>query len=96
MRIYTLRRQQLIPGSQAEVFRFFECPENLELITPTSVGFTMLTPSPIAMHAGAVLDYTIRVLGMTVRWTTLISSYDPPARFVDVALRGPYQFWHHS
>ena len=37
-----------------------------------------------------------RLLGLPVRWTTLIAVYDPPHRFVDAALRGPYSFWHHT
>jgi ligand-binding SRPBCC domain-containing protein len=96
MKIYTLRRQQSIRKPPAELFRFFERPENLELITPSSVGFTILTPQPISLKPGTVLDYTIRLLGLPVRWTTLISSYDPPHSFTDVAIRGPYRFWHHT
>ncbi len=96
MRVYTLLKQQLIRKPRADVFRFFQSPENLELITPASIGLTILTPKPISMHPGAVLDYTIRLFGVTVRWTTLVSTYDPPARFSDVALKGPYRFWHHT
>lgn len=96
MKIYTLRRQQKINRPRHEVFEFFEKPENLERITPLSVGFRILTPRPIKMKAGTVLDYTIKVLGLPVRWTTLISEYEPPARFADVALKGPYSFWHHT
>jgi len=96
MKIYILKRRQVIPRSRDEVFRFFERPENLERITPAAVGFKILTPGPISMHAGAVLDYTIRLLGLSVRWTTLIASHEPPDRFTDVALRGPYSFWHHT
>jgi ligand-binding SRPBCC domain-containing protein len=80
----------------ARVFEFFESPENLERITPGTVGFNILTPKPIRMQAGTVLDYTIRLIGLPVRWTTLISEYDPPRRFADVALKGPYSFWHHT
>ena len=96
MKIYNLKRRQMIARPRQDVFKFFEQPENLEKITPSSVGFSILTPRPITMNAGTVLDYTIRLLGIPVRWTTLISDYDPPNRFSDVALRGPYSFWHHT
>jgi ligand-binding SRPBCC domain-containing protein len=96
MKVYILKRRQMIERAHRDVFNFFEQPENLERITPSSVGFRILTPRPIRMKAGTLLDYTIRLLGLPVRWTTLISDYDPPNRFSDVALRGPYSFWHHT
>jgi ligand-binding SRPBCC domain-containing protein len=96
VKVYTLRRQQLIRRPIDEVFRFFEEPGNLTTITPRSVGFEILTPPPILMHSGTVLDYTIKIMGIPVRWTTLITDYEPPHRFADVALRSPYSLWHHT
>jgi ligand-binding SRPBCC domain-containing protein len=96
MKIHTLKRRQIIEKPLIEVFHFFEQPENLERITPQSVDFIILTPRPIKMNKGTVLDYKIRLLGIPVRWTTLISEYDPPHRFSDVAIRGPYSFWFHK
>ena len=96
MKTYVLRREQLVPLPREEVFRFFESPENLEAITPKSVGFQILTPRPIEMQAGVVLDYTIKLLGLSVRWTTLIATFERPRRFTDVAIRGPYSYWHHT
>jgi ligand-binding SRPBCC domain-containing protein len=96
MRVHTLFRRQLVPTPIAEVFTFFSRPENLERLTPPGLGFRILTPSPIAMKEGAVIDYTIRLAGMPVRWTTLITLYEPPHRFVDLQLKGPYAYWHHT
>lgn len=96
MKIYTLKREQFIRRSSRELFEFFEKPENLEKITPSSVGFRIMTPKPITMKTGTVLDYTIRLFGIPIRWTTLITNYDPPHGFTDVSLRGPYSFWHHT
>ena len=96
MKTYVFIKQQTIARPIEDVFNFFKQPDNLEKITPSSVGFTILTPRPIKMQVGTVLEYTIRLLGLPVRWTTLISAYDPPHRFIDVALRGPYSFWHHT
>ena len=95
MKKYILRRKQVIPRSLEEVFVFFSHPENLTRITPADMGFSILTPLPIAMKSGALIDYTIRVLGVSLRWTTLITTYDPPRCFVDEQIRGPYSFWHH-
>lgn len=96
MKLYTLKRQQLIGRPLQEVFSFFSKPENLELLTPKNLGFEIITPSPIIMKEGAVIDYTIKIAGFPVRWTTLITSYEPPLRFVDLQLKGPYSYWHHA
>ncbi len=79
-----------------EVFPFFARPENLELLTPRSLRFQMLTPGPIPMKEGTLIDYAIRLFGVPFRWTTYIAGFTPPRSFVDIQLRGPYSFWHHT
>ncbi len=96
MRLHRLYREQVIHRPLEEVFAFFERPENLDLITPPELGFRFLTPSPIPMHQGAIIDYQIKLFGIPIRWTTYIAIYEPPHRFVDVQLKGPYSFWHHT
>lgn len=96
MKTYTLHREQFVGRPLEEVFAFFSRPENLARITPASMGFEIITPSPIEMRAGALIDYTVKTWGIPVRWTTLIAEFVPPLRFVDVQLKGPYSFWHHT
>jgi len=96
VKVHRLYLEQTVDRPLDEVFGFFARPENLARITPPSMSFVILTPSPIEMKAGALIDYTVRTLGFPIRWTTLITAYEPPHRFVDVQLRGPYSFWHHS
>ena len=96
MRTFEERRRIVLPAPITEVFSFFETPANLAKITPPSLAFRMLTPEPIVMKAGAVFDYRLRPLGIPMRWQTLITEYDPPHRFVDVQLKGPYSVWHHT
>ena len=96
MRVYTLRREQWVAEPLERVFPFFAQPENLAQITPPDLGFRLLTPRPVSMEQGRVIDYTIRLLGLRVRWRTLITRYDPPRCFVDEQLSGPYSFWHHT
>jgi hypothetical protein len=96
MKLYVLRREQMVARPIGEVFDFFKRPENLSLITPPSLGFVILTPSPIHMQTGTLIDYSIRLLGLRRHWTTLITDFDPPHRFSDIQLKGPYEFWHHT
>lgn len=95
MKIYSLHTEQLVNQPVKSVFEFFSRPGNLSKITPVSLGFKILTPSPIEMNKGTLINYTIRLLFMRIRWTTLITSYDPPHKFIDEQLKGPYSFWHH-
>lgn len=94
--VHTLTREQWVARPLAEVFPFFEEPESLALITPPRMRFRVLTPSPVEMEQGRIIDYSLRVMGMPVRWRSLISTYDPPHCFVDEQLMGPYSFWHHT
>ena len=96
MKVYKMKKELFVKRELREVFAFFEQPENLERLTPSTLGFKILTPSPIKMKEGALIDYTIRLGGVPVHWQTLISDYDPPYRFVDEQLKGPYTFWHHT
>lgn len=96
MKVYTLSRQQTLPRPLSEVFAFFQNPENLGQLTPPELRFQILTPPPLIMRNGTVLDYLIHIRGVPVRWRTLITGYDPPHKFVDEQLLGPYDFWHHT
>src|SRR3954449_5400623 len=93
--IHVLRREQRLEAPPAEVFPFFADPRNLEAITPPLLSFRLLTPDPIALGVGTFLQYALRLHGLPVRWDTLIQEWEPPARFVDVQVRGPYRLWHH-
>ena len=93
---YELKRNQFIPQPIGQVFSFFSKPENLEIITPQNLHFSILTPIPIDMKTGQVIDYLIRLKGIGIRWSSRISSYDPPNSFVDEQIRGPFSNWIHS
>ena len=96
MKVYTLKREHVISKNILDVFDFFSRPENLAKITPPKMKFKILTPTPIEMKEGALIDYTVRVLGIPIRWRTLITKYQPPNIFIDQQLKGPYSLWHHT
>jgi hypothetical protein len=101
MASYRLERVQQVPRPLPEVFDFFADAGNLEELTPASLHFQILTPGPIAMHAGTLIDYRLTLLGVPFRWRTRIETFDPPApgatsaSFSDIQLTGPYARWHH-
>ena len=94
--VHVLSREQVLDAPPSEVFSFFSDARNLEAITPPLLRFRLLTPEPIAMGAGTFLQYALRIHGVPVRWDTLIQEWEPPHRFIDVQVRGPYRLWHHT
>lgn len=96
LRTHRLEREQLLPGTPAEVFPFFADARNLEALTPPFLGFRILTPLPIEMREGALIDYALSLFGIPVRWKTRISVWEPDVQFVDEQLSGPYALWRHT
>ena len=85
----------IVPANQEKVFNFFKKPENLGKMVPPFMKFQLLTPGNLNMKDAAIYDYLVRVYGISKRWTTFISSYNPPHEFTDVQLKGPNAYWHH-
>lgn len=96
MKLHEYRTEIWLPLPPEELFSFFSDAANLETITPPWLHFKTLTPAPIAMREGTLIDYKLRVHGVPVSWRTRISVWQPPYRFVDEQLRGPYRRWIHE
>ena len=95
MQQYQLIRQQEVSRPLERIFTFFEKPENLGLITPPSLEFKLLNPSPVEMKLRQIIDYRIRLSGIPMHWQSLISEYNPPYNFADEQQIGPYSYWRH-
>ena len=93
---HILKRELTLDLPLEQVFAFFADAANLEAITPRFLRFRVITPTPIAMGAGALIDYRLRLHGIPLTWKTEITEWDPPHRFVDTQLRGPYAEWVHT
>jgi ligand-binding SRPBCC domain-containing protein len=93
---FRLEASQFLPRPRDQVFEFFSDAFQLETLTPSWLHFSVLTPAPIRMATGAVIDYRLRIHGVPARWRSLISDWAPPERFVDEQTRGPYRRWRHQ
>jgi ligand-binding SRPBCC domain-containing protein len=93
---FRLHRTIRVPSPLSEVFPFFADPMNLDSLTPPWLRFRILTPAPITMAVGSLIDYRLRLRGIPIRWRTEITDFEPPHRFVDRQVRGPYREWVHE
>lgn len=96
MAFHVFEREQVIDAPQGDVFRFFADAGNLRRITPAALDFKFEEPPPPQLGAGSEIHYRIRVAGLPVRWMTRIREWDPPHRFADLQVRGPYAYWLHT
>lgn len=92
---YRLRTSLWVPASRDRVFEFFADAFQLETITPPWLHFHVVTPRPITMSAGLLIDYRLRIRGVPLRWQSRIDGWEPPLQFVDEQVRGPYAAWQH-
>ena len=93
---HVLERVQVVRAGRDEAFAFYADAFNLESITPPWLRFRVITPTPIAMDEGTLIDYRLALHGAPVRWRTRIAVWEPPHRFVDIQLRGPFSLWEHT
>jgi ligand-binding SRPBCC domain-containing protein len=88
--------EQRLARPPDEVFPFFSDPANLEQITPTFLRFRVRGTTTAQIGSGTLINYTLRLHGVPLRWQSRIESWAPPRAFVDTQTRGPYALWHHT
>ncbi|MBX3395173.1 MAG: SRPBCC family protein [Phycisphaerae bacterium] len=93
---FVLDAELHVPQAIDRVFDFFGDAFNLEQITPPFLRFEVLTPRPIPMAEGTLIDYRLKVRGLPMRWRSEITAWEPPFRFVDEQRKGPYRLWRHE
>ncbi len=96
MPVHILERSQRVGVSATRAFDFYADALNLEPMTPPWLHFRLLTPHPITIEAGTLLTYRLRLHGVPIRWQTRIETWEPPFRFFDTMVEGPYSLWEHT
>jgi ligand-binding SRPBCC domain-containing protein len=98
MKIYNLKRTQILPLSLAAAWEFFSSPANLEKITPQKMGFQILYKSGgDKMYPGQLIFYRVTIFPfIRLHWVTEITHMTKPYYFVDEQRFGPYSLWHHQ
>jgi ligand-binding SRPBCC domain-containing protein len=93
---YLLKTDVWLPQPIDQIFDFFKKAENLQQITPPWLNFQILTPLPIEIQQGTLIDYRLKLYRISILWKTGITVWDPPCFFVDSQLGGPYRKWVHT
>lgn len=94
--MHVLERSQRFGVPVERAFDFYVDAGNLEPMTPPWLHFEVTTPGKLALRQGALLDYRLKLHGVPLRWRSQIEAWEPPLRFVDVQVRGPYALWEHT
>lgn len=96
MRGLEFKSQLWLPQKRERAFPFFADAFNLEEITPPWLQFRVISPRPIRVQEGTEIDYRLKIHGIPIRWRSRITAWDPPHRFVDEQVIGPYRQWVHE
>jgi len=94
--VHIFKSSMILPYEIHDVFQFFSDATNLERITPPKLCFHISTPTPIPMGEGTLIHYKLKLYGIPFKWMARISRWDPPFRFIDEQIRGPYRRWIHT
>ncbi len=97
MATFTLKTIQSIPTDLEAAWSFFSDPANLQVITPSNLGFTILSDPYSEIYPGQIIEYKVRpVLGIPIYWMTEITHVVDKVYFIDEQRFGPYELWHHQ
>jgi len=87
--------EQWVPHAPEDIWTYFCDEGKLEELTPGFLNFKVLQKSTREIGEGTLLDYHLKVNGIPMGWQSRIESWEPPRRFVDMQVKGPYSYWRH-
>ena len=94
---YTFHSTQQLSCDIDTAWAFFSSANNLARITPKNMRFTVLTDlGDDDIYEGMIIDYTVApLLGIPLKWRTVISQVHPKVSFTDFQEKGPFKLWKH-
>ena len=92
---FELRSTTTVDAPIEETFPFFSKAENLGLLTPAAMRFSIAEPPP-SIAENTTIEYRLRVGPVPIRWRSRIVNWSPNSGFVDFQERGPYTSWWHE
>jgi ligand-binding SRPBCC domain-containing protein len=97
-KVYSLKTVQNLPVSMEVAWEFFSNPQNLKAITPSNLGFVILSKHHgDTMYPGQIIEYKVSpLLGIPLYWMTEITQVQDKKFFIDEQRYGPYSLWHHQ
>lgn len=97
-KVYSIKTVQKLPIPMEQAWDFFSKPDNLKNITPSNLGFNILSNHHgDRMYPGQIIEYKVSpVLGIPLYWMTEITHVEDFKYFVDEQRFGPYSLWHHQ
>ena len=97
MKLYQLHAKQALPIAKDTAWQFLSDPKNLKEITPSHMGFHILSGADRPMFQGQIIQYIVKPLpGYATKWVTEITHVKAGEYFVDEQRFGPYALWHHK
>jgi ligand-binding SRPBCC domain-containing protein len=91
---HIVQERLVIGRPRPMVFAFLADPRHAIHLTPPWLQLRALgVPAP--RQAGAVQDYSLRCFGIPLTMRGFVRECDPPFRFLEVQVRGPFARWEH-
>jgi len=88
--------ERIVKAPLETISAFLSDPGNLSQLTPPDADFRMNAKTPGDLRRGSVMEYSLKVHGIRMKWESLISDWQAGVRFVDHQVRGPYELWRHE
>jgi ligand-binding SRPBCC domain-containing protein len=89
-------KQSVIRASPERVFAFHEQSDVLSRLIPPWESARVIQAAKISeVDTQAIVE--TKILGpISMRWVALHTMYDPPRKFEDIQIKGPFRSWRHQ